>query len=361
MQTSQRFFLASWLHSCTRSLRDVLSRANTRRAGVETSSTSSSKSASKRVRELEHLRHQLLSELALTHHLPWVSLPWLSGCKHSGSLVGSSSLSSPSSNKPSRQNSSSHFPGSGVRASSGSTPSRVLVYGGSFLSHDVSAKRFVEYAHVRHMDRKLRLRLTAHAHWSAWQLLSLHPVVPGFEKLFSAICRLVGESSVPVRTKALRSLAAVIEVDPRLFLSSATKNPEEQSPNQVAWLRDLPRLVHARLLDNSASVREAAVDLVSKLLVLRPRALSEYYPMLAERVLDKGVSVRKRAIRCFRDLLVVDWNGNSVGASTANPNRVRSKGKQKFILMTNQLGVEMCIKLIRRLHDEESIQVCSPL
>ncbi|TPP63921.1 hypothetical protein FGIG_01028 [Fasciola gigantica] len=354
--TSQRFFLASWLHSCTRDLREVLSHANNRRSGVETSSASSSKSASKRVRELEQLRHQLLSELALTHHLPSSSLPWLSGSKHSGSLVGSSSLSSPSSNRPSRQNSTSHCPGSGLRASSGSTPSRTLVYGGSFLSHEIPAKWFVEYAHARHMDRKLRLRLSTHAHWSAWQLLSLHPVVPGFEKLFGAICRLVGESSVPVRTKALRSLAAVIEIDPKLFLCSAIKNPEKQSQNQVAWVRDLPRLVHARLLDNSASVREAAVDLVSKLLVLRPRALPEYYPMLAERVLDKGVSVRKRAIRCFRDLLVVDWNGNSVGAGSANPNRVRSRGKQKFILMTNQLGVEMCIKLIRRLHDEDSIQ-----
>ncbi|KAF6768214.1 hypothetical protein AHF37_05574 [Paragonimus kellicotti] len=347
---AQRFHLASWLYDCSRELGEL---TNSSKSGPDLVTTKNG--GPKSVHELEQLRHQLLSELAMTHHTTPTSLSWLTGCRHSGAVVGSSSLSSPTySNRLSRNNTAgSQIHGaSGSRNGSCSTPNKFLGFGGSILAPNAAAQRFVDCAHTRHLDSRCRLHFAAHAHWSARKLTSIRTVSPGFEKLFGVICRLIGEPSVPVRTKALRSLASIVELDPSVF--EITRKPcETQSyctTRCSAWLRDLPRLVHARLLDSSTAVREAAVDLVSRLLLVRPRMLPEYYPMLAERVLDKGVSVRKRAIRCFRDLLIVDWDNV---AKELNRTPVRYKGT----LMVRQLGIEMCLKLIRRLHDdEESIQ-----
>ncbi|KAF5401465.1 hypothetical protein PHET_05068, partial [Paragonimus heterotremus] len=347
---AQRFHLASWLYDCSRELGDS---TNSSKSGTDLINPKSG--GPKNVRELEQLRHQLLSELAMTHHTTPTSLSWLTGCRHSGAVVGSSSLSSPTySNRLSRNNTAgSQIHGaSGSRNGSCSTPNKFLSFGGSILAPNAAAQRFVDCVHTRHLDSRCRLHFAAHAHWSARKLTSIRTVSPGFEKLFGVICRLIGEPSVPVRTKALRSLASIVELDPSVF--EITRKPCETQSHCTtrcsAWLRDLPRLVHARLLDSSTAVREAAVDLVSRLLLVRPRMLPEYYPMLAERVLDKGVSVRKRAIRCFRDLLIVDWDNVAKELS-------RTPVRYKGTLMVRQLGIEMCLKLIRRLHDdEESIQ-----
>ncbi|KAF7257300.1 hypothetical protein EG68_04873 [Paragonimus skrjabini miyazakii] len=303
---AQRFHLASWLYDCSRELGEL---TNSSKCGPDLVNPKSG--GSKNVRELEQLRHQLLSELAMTHHTTPTSLSWLTGCRHSGAVVGSSSLSSPTySNRLSRNNTAgSQIHGaSGSRNGSCSTPNKFLGFGGSILAPNPAAQRFVDCAHTRHLDSRCRLHFAAHAHWSARKLTSIRTVSPGFEKLFSVICRLIGEPSVPIRTKALRSLASIVELDPSVF--EITRKPCETQPNCTtrcsAWL--------------------------------------------PERVLDKGVSVRKRAIRCFRDLLIVDWDNVSKELSLTP---VRYKGT----LMVRQLGIEMCLKLIRRLHDdEESIQ-----
>lgn len=43
--------------------------------------------------------------------------------------------------------------------------------------------------------------------------------------------------------------------------------------------------VHGRFLDQSTSVREAAVELVGKFILSRPELTSQYYDMLSERIL----------------------------------------------------------------------------
>ena len=55
--------------------------------------------------------------------------------------------------------------------------------------------------------------------------------------------------------------------------------------------------VNHSFLDHSTSVREAAVDLVGKFVLSRPTLLDKYYDMIAARILDTGVSVRKRVIK----------------------------------------------------------------
>ena len=45
-------------------------------------------------------------------------------------------------------------------------------------------------------------------------------------------------------------------------------------------------------MDQAASVREAAVDLVGRFVLDKPQLTLQYYPMLSERILDKGIGVR---------------------------------------------------------------------
>lgn len=48
---------------------------------------------------------------------------------------------------------------------------------------------------------------------------------------------------------------------------------------------DMQRGVHGRLMDNSTSVREAAVELLGKFVLSRPQLTEQYYDMLIERIL----------------------------------------------------------------------------
>ncbi len=48
---------------------------------------------------------------------------------------------------------------------------------------------------------------------------------------------------------------------------------------------DMQRGVHCRLMDNSTSVREAAVELLGRFVLSRPQLIEQYYDMLIERIL----------------------------------------------------------------------------
>lgn len=47
----------------------------------------------------------------------------------------------------------------------------------------------------------------------------------------------------------------------------------------------MQRGVHGRLMDNSTSVREAAVELLGRFVLCRPQLAEQYYDMLIERIL----------------------------------------------------------------------------
>lgn len=52
-----------------------------------------------------------------------------------------------------------------------------------------------------------------------------------------------------------------------------------------AFQLDMQRGVHCRLMDNSTSVREAAVELLGRFVLSRPQLIEQYYDMLIERIL----------------------------------------------------------------------------
>ncbi|XP_018103571.1 NIPBL, cohesin loading factor L homeolog isoform X1 [Xenopus laevis] len=144
-------------------------------------------------------------------------------------------------------------------------------------------------------------------------LASMRPFAQSFDIYLTQILRVLGENAIAVRTKAMKCLSEVVAVDPSI----------------LARL-DMQRGVHGRLMDNSTSVREAAVELLGRFVLCRPQLAEQYYDMLVERILDTGISVRKRVIKILRDICL------------AQPT---------FPKIT-----EMCVKMIRRVNDEEGIK-----
>lgn len=61
----------------------------------------------------------------------------------------------------------------------------------------------------------------------------------------------------------------------------------------------MQRGVHCRLMDNSTSVREAAVELLGRFVLSRPELIEQYYDMLIERIL-----VKKRASVPYRNVTI---------------------------------------------------------
>ncbi|ESN96221.1 hypothetical protein HELRODRAFT_189155 [Helobdella robusta] len=144
-------------------------------------------------------------------------------------------------------------------------------------------------------------------------LASNRPFSQSFDIYLNKILKVLHESTVAVRSRALKCLAAVIEADPGVLAR-----------------KDMQIGVHNRFTDSSTSVREAAIDLVGKFILVRPELTAQYYDMLSERILDTGISVRKRVIKIFRDICLE---------------------QPKFPKIP-----EMCVKMVRRVNDEEGIR-----
>ncbi|XP_034047622.1 nipped-B-like protein B [Thalassophryne amazonica] len=144
-------------------------------------------------------------------------------------------------------------------------------------------------------------------------LASMRPFAQSFDIYLSQILRVLGESAIAVRTKAMKCLSEVVAVDPSIL-------------SRV----DMQRGVHCRLMDSSTSVREAAVELLGRFVLSRPELIEQYYDMLIERILDTGISVRKRVIKILRDICLEQPSFRKI--------------------------TEMCVKMIRRVNDEEGIK-----
>lgn len=134
-----------------------------------------------------------------------------------------------------------------------------------------------------------------------------------FDRYLKAILIVLKESSIAIRTKAMKCLTMIVEADP-----------------SVLGRHDMQMGVNLSFLDHSTSVREAAVDLVGKFVLNRPELINKYYEMLSARILDTGVSVRKRVIKILKDICIECPEFPKIP--------------------------EICVKMIRRVNDEEGIR-----
>ncbi|XP_046612263.1 nipped-B-like protein [Neodiprion virginianus] len=144
-------------------------------------------------------------------------------------------------------------------------------------------------------------------------LASKRPFSQSFDRYLKQILHVLTESSIAIRTKAMKCLTMIVEAD-----------------SSVLARVDMQLGVKHSFFDLSTSVREAAVDLVGKFVLSRPELIDKYYDMLSTRILDTGVSVRKRVIKILKDICMECPNFPKIP--------------------------EICVKMIRRVNDEEGIR-----
>ncbi|XP_014208560.1 nipped-B-like protein [Copidosoma floridanum] len=144
-------------------------------------------------------------------------------------------------------------------------------------------------------------------------LASTRPFSQSFDRYLRDILCVLTENSIAIRTKAMKCLTMIVEADPNVLARS-----------------DMQLGVKHSFLDHSTSVREAAVDLVGKFVLSRPVLIDKYYDILLARILDTGVSVRKRVIKILKDICMEFPEYEKIP--------------------------EICVKMIRRVNDEEGIR-----
>ena len=76
------------------------------------------------------------------------------------------------------------------------------------------------------------------------------------------------EPAIAVRTKAMKCLTMIVEADPGVLTRT-----------------DMQMGVNHSFLDHSTNVREAAVDLIGRFVLIKPDLLDHYYEMLSARIL----------------------------------------------------------------------------
>lgn len=134
-----------------------------------------------------------------------------------------------------------------------------------------------------------------------------------FDIYLKKIILVVREPVVAIRTRAMKCLGNIVEVD-----------------QSILARKDMQIGVAQKLLDAAISVREAAVDLVGKYILTDRSLVDQYYDMISPRILDTGVSVRKRVIKILRDICIEFPDHHKIP--------------------------DICIKMLRRVNDEENIQ-----
>ena len=182
-------------------------------------------------------------------------------------------------------------------------------------------------------------------------LSSKRPFANSFNQYLADILFTVSEQSTQIRTKALKCMTMIVTEDPDVLLKDSMQQAVQYS-----------------LKDVSTMVREAAVDLIGKyympayyLLLMKfgftkfllmyifiistklivcffpgrfilhkQELIVQYYGVITDRILDTGVSVRKRVIKILKDICLE--------------------------FPTYDKIPEICVKMIRRINDEEGIR-----
>ncbi|TYZ65428.1 hypothetical protein PybrP1_011707 [[Pythium] brassicae (nom. inval.)] len=136
-----------------------------------------------------------------------------------------------------------------------------------------------------------------------------------FGKLLAHVMSLLSKGAPAFRARVLKILAAVVDVDPMLMMDVAVR-----------------AAVNRCFTDEGTSVRQAAVDLVGRHVALQPLlvrcicdfveycedvAFDRYFDLLAERLRDKGISVRKSVCKIFRVVLTSLAHGGGANGMTS--------------------------------------------
>jgi cohesin loading factor subunit SCC2 len=118
-------------------------------------------------------------------------------------------------------------------------------------------------------------------------LMASSQLSTSFGQLLGVLLKLMGDDMTALRKLSLKAFLQVATADPALM-----SNPSVR--------KEVSRCFH----DPAISVREAAIGLVGDYVLQSPHLAAAFHSPLLERLADKGISVRKRVVKIFRDILL---------------------------------------------------------
>jgi cohesin loading factor subunit SCC2 len=127
----------------------------------------------------------------------------------------------------------------------------------------------------------------------AYSLTLLHSAFCGsFGRVMTILLGSMASDQATVRSKSLKSVNQVLDTDATILDTDRT----------------VMLLINRCANDSSVSVRDAALGLIGKCIVLRPALEEEMIASILQRVNDSGVGVRKRAIKLSKDIYLRNMN-----------------------------------------------------
>lgn len=142
--------------------------------------------------------------------------------------------------------------------------------------------------------------------------LTFSELFPLFENFINTVLLLLDSNKVKSKTKAIRIISSLVDLDPNLLISPKVKEP-----------------IASKLLDPSPLVRDAIIDLVYRFILCKPEVIEQFYRPLCGRLLDESVQVRKRVLRIAKDMY-----------TTTKSVEIKS---------------EIALKVMRRQYDEDDL------
>ncbi|RHZ05489.1 hypothetical protein DYB31_008419 [Aphanomyces astaci] len=118
------------------------------------------------------------------------------------------------------------------------------------------------------------------------ELVSHRDLCLHFDQMLMAIMTFLTRGQPTFRARVLKALGMIVDCDPLLMADD-----------------HLHQAITLSLSDEATSVRQSAVELVGKYIGLQSMLFPKYFAMLADRLRDKGISVRKSVLKIFKTYL----------------------------------------------------------
>ena len=115
--------------------------------------------------------------------------------------------------------------------------------------------------------------------------------VAKFDMLLVKMLELMGSEVSSLRARIIKAVNSIVAADPILMANE-----------------NIRKAIISRFYDESISVRQSAVDLVGRYALLSEAYFEKYFVPLSERLVDRGVRVRKAVVKILRDALIVHPN-----------------------------------------------------
>ncbi|CEP02294.1 hypothetical protein PBRA_008878 [Plasmodiophora brassicae] len=133
------------------------------------------------------------------------------------------------------------------------------------------------------------------------------------ENFVKAVINCSHEKQPSMRSRVVKAMCSIVDTDAALLEHDFVLHSIQDAVQDV-----------------STSVREAAVELLGKKVLARSSLSEKYYEIIAARLRDKGLSVRKRCVKILRDICL--------------------------LMPSHSMYVKICTMLISRSRDEPSIR-----